>query len=58
MFYNDNIENGMVLDNDREPRLSQYDIDFENQDDDRDNQWFEEYIRSLEEWLMNRLNKA
>lgn len=49
MFYNDDIENGMLLDNDREPRLSQCDIDFENQDDDRDNQWFEEYIRSLEE---------
>lgn len=50
MFYRkDNIENGMVLGNDREPRLSQWDIDWENQDDERDNQWFEEYIRSLEE---------
>lgn len=45
----DNIENRMVLGNDEEPSLSQYDIDFENQDDDRDNEWFEEYIRSLEE---------
>lgn len=48
MFYkNDNLENGMVLGNDdEEPRLSQYDIDYENQDDDRDNQWFDEYVRS------------
>lgn len=49
MFYNDNTENGMVLGNDDEPRLSQYDIDYENQDDERDNQWFEDYIRSLED---------
>ncbi len=41
----DNIENGMVLDKDNEPRLSQYDIDFKNQDDDRDNQWFDENVR-------------
>lgn len=44
----DNLENGMVLDNDDEPRLSQYDIDFENQDDERDNQWFEENMRGEE----------
>lgn len=45
-YKNDNLENGMVLfDDDEEPRLTQYDIDFENQDDDRDNQWFDEYVR-------------
>lgn len=52
MFWNDNIENGMVLDNNDEPRLSQYDIDFENQDDDRDNQWWlnwTEYQRDKED---------
>lgn len=42
----DNLENGMVLfDDDEEPRLTQYDRDYENQDDDRDNQWFDEYVR-------------
>lgn len=55
MFYNDNIENGMVLGNDDEERLSQYDIDYENQDDERDNQWFEENMRGEEEWLMKSL---
>ncbi len=46
----DNLENGMVLfDDDDEPRLSQYDIDFENQDDDRDNQWFDENVRGKED---------
>lgn len=45
----DNLENGMLLDNDEEPRLSQYDIDFENQDDDRDNQWFDENMRGEED---------
>lgn len=45
----EHLENGMVLGNDEEPRLSQWDIDWENQDHERDNQWFEEYIRSLEE---------
>lgn len=52
MFYNDNLENGMVLGNDDEPRLSQWDIDFENQDDERDNQqWLNwtEYQRDKEE---------
>ncbi len=48
MFWNDNIENGMVLNNDKEERLSQYDIDYENQDDERDNQWFEENMRGEE----------
>lgn len=48
MFYNDNIENGMVLDNDREPRLSQWDKEWETQDDERDNQWFEENMRGEE----------
>ncbi len=42
MFYNDNLENGMVLGNDDEPRLSQWDKEWETQDDERDNQWFEE----------------
>lgn len=55
MFWNDNIENGMVLGNDDEPRLSKYDIDYENQDDERDNQWFEENMRGEEEWLMKSL---
>lgn len=44
----DSLENGMVLGNDDEPRLSQYDIDFENQDDERDNQWFDENMRGGE----------
>lgn len=48
MFYNDNLENGMVLGNDEE-RLSQWDIDFENQDDERDNQWFDENMRGEED---------
>ena len=44
----DNLENGMVLGNDDEPRLSQWDIDWENQDDERDNQWFDENMRGGE----------
>lgn len=44
----DSLENGMLLGNDKEPTLSQYDIDFENQDDERDNEWFEENMRGEE----------
>lgn len=45
----DNLENGMLLGNDEEPRLSQYDIDYENQDDERDWLNWTEYQRSEEE---------
>lgn len=39
----DNIENGMVLGNDDELRLSQWDKEWETQDDDRDwQQWLED----------------
>lgn len=49
MFYkNDDIENGMLLGKDEESTLSQYDIDYENQDDERDNKWFEENMRGME----------
>lgn len=42
----DNLENGMVLDNDDEPRLSQWDKEWETQDDDRDwQQWLEDEAR-------------
>ena len=40
MFCKDNLENGMVLGNDDEPRLSQWDKEWENQDDERDNEWW------------------
>lgn len=41
-YADDNIENGMVLGNDDEPRLSQWDKEWETQDDDRDwQQWLE-----------------
>lgn len=43
----DNLENGMVLGNTAEPRLSQ--IDWENQDDERDTEWFEENMRGEED---------
>lgn len=45
----DNLENGMVLGNDDETRLSQWDKEWETQDDDRDNQWFDENVRGEED---------
>lgn len=46
----DNLENGMVLfDDDDEPRPSRYDIEYDRQDDDRDNEWFDEYIRGRQD---------
>lgn len=47
-YRNDDIENGMVLGN-NEPRLSQWDKEWETQDDDRDNQWFDENVRGGED---------
>lgn len=48
-YRNDNIENGMLLGNADEPRLSQWDKEWETQDDDRDNQWFDENMRGEED---------
>ncbi len=46
----DNLENGMVLfGDDDKPRLSQWEIEYDRQDDDRDNQWFDENVRGKED---------
>lgn len=45
-YADDDIENGMLLGNDDEPRLSQWDKEWETQDDDRDwQQWLEDEVR-------------